>query len=163
MTSLPTVLSVPVKQEWIDHNGHMGSFAYATVFNQALEALLESIGIDEDYLNNTDRTIYTIETHTSYLKELRIGDTVKVSAQLLSYDSKRMHLLLVLNNDKNETCSYYEVRLLHVRLYAGERPIADALPEVSLQALKAMLKEHSKLPRPEKAHPSISIGGTSPT
>ena len=43
------------------------------------------------YLNARKHSTFTAEAHVRYLREIHAGDPVRVTFQLLDYDSKRVH------------------------------------------------------------------------
>jgi len=51
----------------------------------------ELIGVGADYVASRAHSVYTAEVHVRYLRELHVGDPVRVTFQLLDYDAKRLH------------------------------------------------------------------------
>lgn len=80
-----------VLPEWIDANGHMNLAYYVVLFDQATDVLYDVLGLGQAYRDATPYSAFTIETHTLYERELRVGERVRVVAHLLGADSKRMH------------------------------------------------------------------------
>ena len=48
-------------------------------------------GLGWDYLKERSNSFFTAEVHIRYLRELHDGDPVRVTFQLLDFDSKRLH------------------------------------------------------------------------
>ena len=87
----PFVSSVMrVEQSWIDYNGHLNMAYYNVLFDRCVDEAYELLGIGLDYLK-TQHSTFTAEAHVRYLRELNAGDPVRVTFQLLDFDSKRMH------------------------------------------------------------------------
>ena len=59
-----------VRPEWLDYNGHMNETFYLLVFSQATDEFMDHIGMDDATRRRTGTTIYTLETHITYLQEL---------------------------------------------------------------------------------------------
>src|SRR5262249_50875223 len=88
----PFVSSVMrVEPAWIDYNGHLNMAYYNVLFDRAVDEAYELLGIGTDYVTKRRHSLYTAEVHLRYLRELHEGDPVRVTFQLLGYDSKRVH------------------------------------------------------------------------
>jgi acyl-CoA thioester hydrolase len=79
-----------VEPAWIDYNGHLNMAYYNVLFDRAVDEVFELLGCGADYVKKGFST-FTAEVHVRYLRELKEGDPVRVTFQLLDYDSKRMH------------------------------------------------------------------------
>lgn len=88
-----------VRSEWVDYNGHMNDAAYARVFSIAVDSLMEKLGIDDDFRNQQNYTLFTLETHLCYLDEVFEGSPLRVEVQLIDHDEKRLHLFFVMKNE----------------------------------------------------------------
>jgi acyl-CoA thioester hydrolase len=80
-----------VKPEWIDYNGHMNVAYYVLAFDHAVDELWAHIGITNDYIRDTRGSTFAVECHITYQRELLPDAPYFVTAQLLGYDSKRIH------------------------------------------------------------------------
>src|SRR5580693_8140081 len=88
----PFVSSVMrVEPAWIDYNGHLNMAYYNVLFDRAVDEVYELLGLGLDYLKTRRHSTFTAEVHVRYLRELKEGDPVRVSFQLLDYDEKRLH------------------------------------------------------------------------
>ena len=63
---------------------------YNVLFDRAVDEVFELLGCGADYVKKGFST-FTAEVHVRYLRELKEGDPVRVTFQLLDYDAKRMH------------------------------------------------------------------------
>src|SRR5580704_15251361 len=89
----PFVSSVMrVEPQWIDFNGHLNMAYYIVLFDRAVDELYELLGLGPAYLKQHGHSTMVAEMHVRYLRELREGDAVRVSVQLLDYDAKRVQL-----------------------------------------------------------------------
>jgi acyl-CoA thioester hydrolase len=120
-----TIYRTPIAPEWIDYNGHVRDAYYGLIASHALDDLMEHIGIGARYREESGCTLYTVEMHTHYLREIGAKDTVDVRARVLGADRKRIHLALELVRDgTQDTAATCEVMLLHV----CQRPTVHTAP-----------------------------------
>ena len=82
-----------VQPEWIDSNDHFNMGYYVVVFDLATDAWLEHIGLGEEVKARLGATTFTLESHVNYLRELRSGDPLRFTTQLLDFDEKRVHYI----------------------------------------------------------------------
>ncbi|WP_366656718.1 thioesterase family protein [Fodinicurvata sp. EGI_FJ10296] len=87
-----TLHSLVIPSEWIDYNGHMSEGYYALVFSDATDALYLHVGADADWRAANRQSLYTVETHIRYLREVTEGATVSVVTMVVGLDRKRIHL-----------------------------------------------------------------------
>ncbi|WDD91624.1 thioesterase family protein [Burkholderia sp. FERM BP-3421] len=83
-----------VRDEWVDYNGHLRDAYYLLIFSFATDALLDRIGLDDAARRARGRSVYTLEVHLNYLREVKAGARVRVDARVLAHDAKRVHLYL---------------------------------------------------------------------
>ncbi|CAH0992779.1 L-carnitine dehydrogenase [Sinobacterium norvegicum] len=99
MDSLTEVYQCEIKPEWVDYNSHLNDAYYALVFSLAGEALYDALGLGEQWRQQQNRTIFTLDARTRYLREVHLGAKLTIKAQLLASDSRRMHFLLYMYAD----------------------------------------------------------------
>jgi acyl-CoA thioester hydrolase len=80
-----------VHPDWIDANGHMNLAYYVVVFDRATDVLFDRIGVGAAYRRACPFTMFAVETHTLYERELAVGDPLLVRTVLLGVDGKRLH------------------------------------------------------------------------
>ena len=151
----PFVSSVmKVEPAWIDYNGHLNMAYYNVLFDRAVDEVFELLGCGADYVK-TGFSTFTAEVHVRYVRELHEGDPVRVTFQLLGYDSKRMHYFEQLfHAEEGWVSATSENMSLHVDMNA--KKVAPLPPAVS-KRLAQMKASHSQLPRPEAAGRRISM------
>jgi acyl-CoA thioester hydrolase len=144
-----------VREEWIDYNGHMNVAYYVLVFDHATDVLWNYLGIGEEYLKRTNNSTFMLESHITYQDEVRLGDAVRVTSQLLGADAKRLHFLhRMYHAEKGYLASTLESVSLHVSL-ATRR--AAPFPEDRQNFLARVLAAHGALGMPEEAGRRISL------
>jgi acyl-CoA thioester hydrolase len=152
----PFVSSVMrVEEQWIDYNGHLNMAYYNVLFDRAVDEAYELLGVGADYVAQRRHSFFTAEIHLRYLRELRAGDPVRVTFQLLDYDRKRMHTFEQLfHAEDGWVAATSENMSLHVDMTS--RKTASFTPEVT-RRLAQMKTSHGRLPRPEAAGRRIAM------
>ncbi|MEQ9259034.1 MAG: thioesterase family protein [Roseovarius sp.] len=112
-----------VRPEWIDYNGHMQDAYYGLVFSHAVDALQDAVGFDAAYRARTGCTIYLVEDHKRYLREVHEGDRLRVLTHVLGVDETRFHLRMTMLRGV-EPVAIGEFLELHV----AQRPKPHATP-----------------------------------
>ena len=82
-----------VRDEWIDHNQHMNMGYYMVVFDLATDAWLKYLGLGPAHRVEHDVTAFSLEGHITYQREVRAGDPLRFTTQLLGFDAKRIHYI----------------------------------------------------------------------
>ncbi|UCH73114.1 MAG: thioesterase family protein [Rhodospirillales bacterium] len=144
-----------VKSEWLDYNGHMNEAYYVRLFSQATDAFMDYSGQDAAYRARTNSSIYTLETHVMYLREVSEGEPVRIETRLLGRDEKRYRLFHAMyHGDSGDLLATGEHMLLHVDM-SGPRS-APFPPEIA-DRLMAIEAAHAHLPAPEQAGRRIAF------
>lgn len=154
--SLPNPLyRATVAPEWIDYNGHMNVAYYVLAFDRATDRLFDYLEIGEAYRRATHHSVFALEAHVTYERELRQDDEFVIATRLIDADSKRLHLFHAMTRMKdNELSATIEVMGLHVDM-AG--PKSAPLPEAAYAKVEALLAEHRRLPPPPQLGRQIGI------
>jgi acyl-CoA thioester hydrolase len=152
----PFVSSVmQVEPGWIDYNGHLNMAYYNVLFDRAVDEAYELLGCGIGYLEQTRHSTFTTEVHVRYLRELHAGDPVRVSFQLLDYDTKRMHYFEQLfHAEESWLSATSENMALHVDVTAKK---TAPFPDFIAARLERMKAAHAHLPRPEGAGGRIAM------
>ncbi|MEH6402569.1 MAG: thioesterase family protein [Sneathiella sp.] len=137
-----------VLPEWIDYNGHMNVAFYVMVFDQSLDELLDLIGLTRAYRKESGCSVFVLETHVTYLQEVKEGDPLVMSVRVSDYDEKRMHLFLEMHHETDGfLAATSEQMILHIDS-AG--PKAQPMPDRILSELEKLhLSQIDALPSPQ--------------
>lgn len=128
---------------------------YVVVFDFATDAFLDQLGLDAEHKREHQVTTFCLETHVSYLRELREGDPLLFRTQLLGFDDKRMHYFHQMwHADEGYLAATNELMSLHVSRVT--RRAARIAPRV-LGRLAALAESHSRLPIPPQAGRRIGL------
>jgi acyl-CoA thioester hydrolase len=134
-----------IAPEWIDYNGHVRDAYYGLIASHAVDSLMDRLGIDAHYRQESGCTLYTVEMHIHFLQEIGVDDSVEVRARVLGADGKRIHaaLELVRGASQDTVAAACEIMLLHVcqtptvRAAPFPQEIAQAIAELRLAGASA--------------------------
>ena len=113
--------------EWIDYNGHLRDAFYGLIVSYASDALMDRLGMDADYRQRSQNTLYTLEMHTHFFHEVKQSDSVFVNVRVLGADQKRIHAAFdVVRYSDAVVAASAELMLLHV--HQGETPASAPFP-----------------------------------
>jgi len=144
-----------VKPEWIDGNGHMNVAYYVLAFDHATDTFAEQLGIAWTYVEHKLGMTFVLEAHVTYDREVREGDPLRITTQLLDHDAKRAHFFHAMyHGDEGWLAAANELVMLHVDYET--RRTAPWRPE-TLDRLGRMAAAHRGLPWPEKAGRRIGL------
>ena len=127
--------STPVREEWIDYNGHLSEAYYVLVFGFATDAAMEALGLGEDYREATGCSLYTVEAHVRYVQEVNRDAQLEVRTLVAGSAQKKLHLAHEMRVD-GEVVATEEILGIHVDQTSGR---ATVLPE----ATRASAVEHT--------------------
>jgi acyl-CoA thioester hydrolase len=149
------VYRAPVDAAWIDYNGHMNVAYYMLMFDRATDVLFDRLGLGAAYRQRTNHTLFVLEAHITYEREVKEGDMLRIATQLIDADAKRLHLFHTMYHEaEGYRAATNELLTLHVDL-AG--PTARSFAAAERVAVDAMLDEHRRLGRPARLGRVIGI------
>lgn len=150
-----------VPPEWIDYNGHMNVAYYVLAFDHATDAFMDYLGMGQNYRDSRRCSAFVVETHVNYQRELVAGDPMRVTTQLLGFDSKRIHHFHRLYHaDKGFVSATTELMVIHVDM--AERH-STAMPLPVLDRLSALMAAHIQLPQPPQSGRVMGVRAKTPT
>ncbi len=149
-----------VRPEWIDGNEHMNVGYYLVVFDLATDEFFAWVGLGGEHRRVHRVTTFCLEAHVTYHREVRAGDPLRFTTQLLGHDEKRIHYLHAMYHATDGyLAATNELMSLHVS--QATRRAAPMAPEI-LARLGAIQTAHDRLPRPAQAGRRIGLD-TGPT
>lgn len=135
-----------VESQWIDYNGHLNMAYYHVLFDRAVDEVFSLVGFSQDYIETRNASTFTAECHILYKRELTEADIVRVTAQLIAFDEKRLHYYLEMRHaGEGWLAATSENLSLHVDL--ASRKVAP-FPADILANLALMKAAHSMMPLP---------------
>lgn len=112
---MPLICEVTIQPEWIDLNQHLNSMYYLHVAREGSGGIMNSVGIDQDYVRSSGCSVFLRENHISYRRELRLGDPVRVTTWVIGADARDVHLLVELSHaTEGWSAALVEYRYGHV-------------------------------------------------
>ena len=150
-----TIYETRVLPEWIDYNGHMNVAYYVLAFDKATDRFFDFIDMGVDYVARENNSFFVLETHVNYVGEVKEGDPLRFTFQLIDCDQKRLHYYFEMYHAEEGYLAATSEQLgIHVNL--GTRKTA-VIPEATQERLAAIMAQHDKLPRPERVGGAIAI------
>lgn len=142
-----------VKPEWINYNNHMNDGYYLVAFTYATDAVQDEVGLDEAYRQRTNCSLYTVEAHVLYLREIKVDVNLAFESYVLGVDEKRIHLFhSMINADEGYLAATHELMLLHVDQTSGK---TAPMPDDIWANLRDLRDAHTKLNLPEQVGSTI--------
>lgn len=143
-----------VRPEWIDYNGHMNVAYYLLAFDHATDAVLDRFGIGKAYVAAENRSVFVVDAHLTYAREVTEGTPLRFESLLLGADAKRLHLFHEMRHaEEGWLAATAEFMLLHVDL--GTRKTSP-FPPVVATALAEQATAHAAHPRPLQAGRAVA-------
>ncbi len=144
-----------VRAEWIDHNRHMNMGYYLVVFDLATDEFLAWLGLGAEHRRAHDVTTFCLEAHVTYHREVRAGDPLRFTTQLLGHDEKRLHYVHAMwHADAHYLAATNELMSLHVS--GATRRGAPMAREV-LERIARVWAAHERLPVPPQVGRRIGL------
>ncbi len=144
-----------VRPEWVDYNGHMNVSYYVLAFDHATDVWFEHLDLGEAYRARTGCSLFALELHVLYLAELKAGDPLRITTQLLGHDDKRLHYFHRMYHAERGTLSAcVEIASVNVDLVARK---ARPFPVEYRARIEAVAAAHAVLPRPAEAGRAVGL------
>jgi acyl-CoA thioester hydrolase len=152
-----SVFRTRVKPEWVDYNHHLNDGYYLVIMSLGTDAFQDLIGMSDAERRATKTTIYTLEAHVNYLREIKEGEEVEVRTQLIGFDQKRFQLFHTLQTARlgDEAAATSEFMLVNIDT-SGDPKSAPFRPEVAAR-LAEIMEVHKALPLPANSGRAIAL------
>jgi len=149
------LLRTRVEPKWIDYNGHLNVAYYHMVFDRGTDEFLDRIGLGEASARKGLGSMFALEDHITYQKELKVDDPLLVTLQVLDYDEKRVHYFMKMFH---EEVKYLAATYEHLSMYVDFQSRRSApMPGSARAELEAIYEAQKDLPRPEEAGRVVGI------
>jgi acyl-CoA thioester hydrolase len=144
-----------VLPEWIDYNGHVMDGYYLVAFSDATEGVLAALGFGPEYRDATGSTIYTVEAHLTYRREVSLETKLSFETQVIDFDAKRIHVVHdMLDAETGERLATAEEMFIHVNQASGK---VEPMPAEHAARVAEMATAHADLERPPDVGRTIGI------
>lgn len=146
-----------VRPEWIDRNGHMNLAYYVVIFDHATDVVFDALGIGEAYTRSTGNSLFAVESHILYERELKAGERVRVRIHVLGAEAKRLHIAHEMFTEASDgRVALQELMCVHVDM-ATRR--SAPFPPDRQAAIAALAAAHARLPQPAGLGRRIALNG----
>jgi acyl-CoA thioester hydrolase len=115
LVQLPATFDRLVPEEFIDENGHMNIGDYFRLCSHALWNATIAAGLGDDYIEEHQQSLFTVEQHMRYYGELRLGQRFTVHTRLLERSARVVHgMSFVVDQETRALACTQEATLVHV-------------------------------------------------
>jgi acyl-CoA thioester hydrolase len=147
--------TLAIEAGWIDYNGHFNMAYYGVLFDRAADQMFLELGLGSDYVKATNNSFFTLETHCSYLREMKATDPVVIEGQIIDHDHKRVHYVQQMKHaQEGWVACVLEVMVGHVDLTTHK---TSNFPNDVKVRIDEMAIAHGKLNVPNQVGHKIGI------
>jgi acyl-CoA thioester hydrolase len=147
-----------VLPEYLDRNGHMNIGYYSVVFDQALDRPWALLGLGYDNIAPNGRgghSSFALESHVTYQRELRLGDPLDFTFQIIDIDAKRIHYFMTMLH-RHERWRAATLESISMCINMSTRRSA-AWPDDPLARMQTVYEAHRLRPRPAEVGRTLGI------
>ena len=140
---------------WIDWNGHMNVGFYVVAFDKATDTLCQQFGVGWEYTRDKIGMTFVLEAHVTYDREVKEGDPLRITTQILDHDAKREHYMHEMYHaTEGYLAATNELMLMNID-YASRR--SAPWPAFAMDRLEKIAAAHKGLPVPKQAGRLIGL------
>jgi acyl-CoA thioester hydrolase len=133
--------------------GHLRAAEYVVLFDDAIMAMFPRLELTDASLLYEGTSPFLMDLHATYLRELRAGARVAISAQVLDVDQRRVRLILLMHEAAGgSACATCELAIINMDL-AARRPVPWSAAQAATWT--ALRVAHAGLPVPAQAGRAI--------
>lgn len=151
----------PVREEWLDHNGHMNVAPYLTAFDAAVCKMCTGLGIGPDQIPTTNKTIFVGQANIVYRQELVRGDAIRITAQIVGLTEGRVHAALSMYHAVTGALAAFNEQLFVCVDLVDRAPCW--LPPLARERFGTVFDTQRHLPFPKYAGRQIRLHGPTET
>lgn len=153
---LPFVYESTVVEPWIDYNGHMTEYSYNYLFAEAITVFFERLDAGSGYLARTGQTLYTVEHHVTFRREIKLGSALVISFRLLSASPCSLQMYGEMEGADGRIAAAYESIVVHVRQQDGTARVTP-FSEADLGVLADVRRQSDRLDPPRLPIDRVAI------
>ncbi|MEO7726421.1 MAG: thioesterase family protein [Burkholderiales bacterium] len=144
-----------VLPEYIDPNGHMNVGYYSVIFDKALDLPWDMLGLGSSSTKATGVSSFSLETHVTYQHEVREGDPLDFTFQLIDFDAKRIHFFMTMLHARERWLAATSESISMCIDMTTRR--STTWPADRLARVRALHEAHAQRPRPAEVGRVIGI------
>ena len=123
--------------------------------DRAPDEFIDRLGMDAAYRARSQCSVFVLETHVTYQRELGPDDRMDVDLQLVDLDARRLHYFMRMHRKRDgELAATTEILLMHVDMRHTKG--AD-MPEAVQEEARRLREAHARLPEPAELGRRIGI------
>ncbi|MCY4349463.1 MAG: thioesterase family protein [Thiotrichales bacterium] len=163
MTNALRLWEGEVLPEWIDANRHMNDGYYAVAFGEASWRVQDRLGLHAEYRARTGGTLYSVEAHLTWDREVALGQRLHIESLVLGVDAKRLRVFhRLFATDEGYSAATMDVMMLHV-VHTADGARTTPFPADIAGPLARVAAEHARLGVPAQAGRVVrDIGNRTP-
>lgn len=150
--ALPLV-TLTVAPSQVNALGHLRASEYVRLFDEANTSFYTATGLGDENLIHGNTSSFLMDLHTCYLAELRAGDAVRIAAQVLDVDGKRLRIIYQMTTATDgrlaATC---ELAIINMDM-GTRRPVAWSAAQRTIFAV--LTAAHDSIAAPPQAGRAI--------
>ena len=142
----------------LDRNGHMNIGYYSVLFDQALDRPWPLLGRGYDNIGQDGRSghsTFALESHVTYQREVREGDPLDFTFQVVDIDAKRIHYFMTMLH-RRERWLAATLESISMCINMTTRRSA-AWPDDPAARLQTVYEAHRQRPRPAEVGRTVGI------
>ncbi|MBU3739842.1 MAG: thioesterase [Rhodoferax sp.] len=144
-----------IQPDWVDYNGHLRDAYYLLLFSFGTDGLMDQLGLDAAGRAETGHSLYTVECHLNFLREVRHASHVEVHTRILGHDAKRLHVYhSLVHPGRDGLLAASEQLLLNVDVSAAR---TTGFASGVLHRLQVLFSLQRSDPRPEHVGKVIRV------
>lgn len=141
---LEVLFRITIPEDYLDLLGHMNVQKYFTMYGEGARALLDGIGVTEDYIRERQGGNFVMKQFIRYVQEVHLGEEVTVRARIIERSEKRLHVVYFIVNETTERlASICETVTSHADLKARR---SSPFPPDLAKAIDTIFERHDALP-----------------
>lgn len=147
-----------VPPQYLDRNGHMNIGYYSVIFDQALDRPWPLLGLGYDNIaadGKSGHSTFALESHVTYQREVREGDPLDFTFQVVDVDAKRIHYFMTMLH-RRERWLAATLESISMCIDMTTRRSAP-WPDESAARLQSVFEAHRQRPRPAEVGRTVGI------
>ena len=149
------VIRETVREDWLDHNGHMNVAAYLIAFDSAVRTLCTGLGIGPDQIPLSGKTIFVGQANIVYRQELVRGSRIRITARILAVTEGRAHACLSMYDEDSGALAAFNEQLFVCADMATRRPCP--FPPVPKERFRAIFDAQRRFAVPRYVGRRIAL------
>lgn len=138
--------STVVSSDWIDFNGHLNVAYYHLIFDLSAKPFFTWLGFTTEIREQHKCSMFALESHLTFLSEVKVHTKVRVESRLLEVHPKRFHFYqeMFIEDTNTLAASHESLGIVMNMETRKSAPMPDSIYERATKIQQA----HSALDKP---------------